>query len=115
MSASRVRSVAEGAACPAGADEVEPHGTVLELHDRVSEPPPTTHRDATSRRHENRDEVSLNVRIHIGGRTEGQELVGDRRFRSSPAHMQVANRYVAPAAARREVVQQQTATPGASG
>ena len=75
----------ELAACPAGADEVEPHGPVSEFDGRASERSPATHGDPPASGLEDGDEISLDIRLDVCGRRQWQELLGDRLVPSRPA------------------------------
>src|SRR5439155_6478828 len=109
----RTTLVSERAASPAGRDEIEPNSAICEFHDRASEGSPAPHRDPSSGCLQYWDEVALHKGVDTRGRAEWEELVGDRLDWSEPADVQVADRHVSPATARREVVEHQPALAGA--
>lgn len=65
-----VQSVTERAPCPAGAYEVKPCRPVREFDDRAAKPSWAPHDDSCSGGIEDRNEVSLNVRIETGRRRQ---------------------------------------------
>ena len=100
------RLVAQRASCTAPTDEIEPDPAVFKLDGRSAEPSPPAHDNPAHGSLEDGDEISLHVGPDAGGRTHWQELHGDRLSRCLPTQMEVTHGDVAPAAARREIVEE---------